>query len=117
MRENKSYTPLTTHSDIPKHIIIKIQEFFNLETTGIWDELTQAAIKNWQAKNGYDATGQFSIEEINSFISEPVQIPQETLNKLKYHITQITELLRNVDIDLHEASLLLKAHILDLGKD
>ena len=94
-------------------LVEKLQRILNLEVTGKYDNITSSAVKNFQAKNDLDMSGFVDHETyISLFESAPTE-DQNQLIKLMDNMNRVTAILKNVDTDLYELSILLQKYIRD----
>ena len=95
-------------------LVNRLQLTLGLEKTGNYDRLTEAAVKNLQAKLDNVYPSGIVDKETWDAIFGPA-IEEETLKfqRLIQSISTTTDLLKDIDTELHELSVLLKKYIHD----
>ena len=95
-------------------LINKLQSFLKVENTGVFDRLTEAALKNYQAKVGAFPSGELNAELYSSIFKLEDERQERMNTAVLESITKTTELLKDFDSELHDLSILLKKYIQDV---
>lgn len=96
-------------------LVKKVQQVLRLEVTGTYDQITEAAVKNFQNKNDLpDVNGRVDYPTYEKLFK--IILAKDMVNKIELvnHMGKVVELLEQIDPDLHEMSVMLDGFIKDL---